>query len=290
MKILIIYNPLAGRQNKKDLQIKKFLKNFDLEIIWHYTTQGSFSQLNPEAFDRIFVAGGDGTVKEIASWIIRNKADVPLAIIPIGSGNILASSLGIPLEIKKALQLGFTNKIEKINVGLVNNKHYFLVAAGCGFDAKVIKHTSRKMKKAWGFLAYVFSLIFNFFNTKTNKFFIKIDNDVKKTVIAQSILVSNFSKFFNLTLNPQAKDNNDFLNISILKSLNIKDLGILLYRFLNGKYGKDWRYEYYVAKKIYILPYNKNTHIQIDGEIVELPYLDIQIIPKALKIIANKLP
>ncbi len=289
MKILIIYNPLAGKEKKKDLQIKRFLKDYNLEIIWHYVRQGSFVNLNPQNFDRIFVAGGDGTVREAASWLISKKANVPLIIIPIGSGNILASSLGIPLEIKKALQLGFSDKIRKINVGLVNNKYYFLVAAGCGFDAKVIKHTTRKMKKAWGFLAYIFSLVFNFFNTETNKFFIKVD-DMKKTVTAQSILVSNFPKFFNLVLNPQLKINDNVLNVSIIKTLHIKDLGILLYRFLIGKYKKDWRYEYYAAKKIYILPYNKNTHIQIDGEIVELPYLDIQIIPQALKIIANKLP
>jgi diacylglycerol kinase (ATP) len=289
MKILIIYNPLAGKKSKKDKLIKNFLKDFDFEIDWHYTTKETFTILNPEEYDRIFAAGGDGTIKEVASWIINNKSQTPLAIIPIGSANILALSLGIPLETKKALKLGFTNNIQKIDVGLVNNRHYFLIAAGCGFDAKVIKNTSRKLKKSWGFIAYFISLILNFFSSKANKFFIKTD-EMQKTVTAQSIFISNFAKLFNLTLNPKAKINDGYLNLSILKTLNFRDMGILFYRWFNGSYAKDWRYEYHAVKNIYILPFYNKTPMQIDGEVVDLPYMDIKIIPQALKIIANKLP
>ena len=289
MKILIVYNPLAGKKSKKDQQIKNLLKNFTFEVKWHYTTEGTFTDLNPAHFDRIFVCGGDGTIKEVASWIINNHSNTPLAIIPIGTANILALSLSIPLDIKRALKFGFTQNIQKIDVGLINNRHHFLIAAGCGFDAKVIKNTTRKLKKTWGFIAYIISMIFSFFNTKANKFFIKIDGQ-QKTVTAQSIFVSNFASFFNLTLNPKAKINDGYLNISILKTLNISDLGILIYRWFTRNYQKDWRYEYYTAKTLYILPFYKKTPIQIDGEVIELPYLDIKILPKALKIIATKLP
>ncbi|MFC1598844.1 diacylglycerol/lipid kinase family protein [Patescibacteria group bacterium] len=289
MKILIIYNPFSGKKSHKDKQIKNWLKKLNFEADWHYTTQGSFDNLDPDHYDRIFVAGGDGTVKETASWIINKKSNTPLAIIPVGSANILALSSGIPLDTKKAINLGLTDKIQKIDVGIVNNKHYFLVAAGCGFDAKVIKNTSRKMKKTWGWLAYLVGLITSFFSSKSNKFFIKID-DQSQTVNAQSIFISNFTKFFNFNLNPKAQINDGLLNVSILNTLNIKDLTILLPRLLMRKYKKDWRYQYETAKEIYVLPFNNKTPIQIDGEVVDLPYLDIKILPQVLKIIANKLP
>lgn len=288
MKILIIYNSLAGKKAKKDKQIKNLLKNFNVQATWHYTTEGTFTNLNPDDYERIFAVGGDGTIKEIASWIICRKSQTPLAILPVGSANILAMTLGIPLDIKNSLKLGFTDKIHKIDVGLINHRHYFLIAAGCGFDAKVIKNTSHKIKRFWGFLAYVISLIFSFFNTKANKFFIKID-DQSKTVTAQNIFISNFAQFFNLNLNPEAQINDGTLNVSILKSLHINDLRILIPRFLKGKHEKDWRYEYYTAKEIYVLPFTKRTPIQIDGEIVDLPYLNVTIIPQALNIIANKI-
>lgn len=289
MKILIIYNPLSGKKNKKDKLIKNFLKNYDFEFVWHYTTEGSFSKLNPNGFDRIFAAGGDGTIKEVASWIIRQQSQTPLAIIPIGSANILALSLGIPLETKRALKFGFTDQIKKIDVGLVNNRYHFLIATGVGFDAKVIKNTSRKMKKTWGWIAYIISLIYSFFSTKANKYFIKIGKE-QKTVTAQSIFISNFASFFNLSLNPQAKINDGYLNISVLKTLNIRDLSILLNRLFHKKYLSDWRYQYFTAKEIYVLPFYKKTPVQIDGEVVELTHLDVKIVTQALRIIAKKLP
>ncbi|MCX6746465.1 MAG: diacylglycerol kinase family protein [Candidatus Parcubacteria bacterium] len=289
MRILFIYNPEAGKKSKKDQAIKNYLNKYNVNFIWHDTSTGSFIQYDPDQFARIFACGGDGTIKEVAAWILSKHSQTPLAIIPIGSANILAQSLAIPLEINKALNLGFINNVHKIDVGLINNRYYFLIAAGCGFDARIIKNTSRKAKKAWGILAYVTTLILNFFNVKPNKFFLKFDG-YSKTVTAQSIFISNFAKFFNLTLNPESRIDDGYLNISILKTLRLKDLLILIRRFLFEDYQKDWRYEFHKVKEIYILPFNKKTHMQIDGEVIELPYLDIKVLPSALNIIAIKLP
>lgn len=289
MKLLIIYNPLAGKKKPKDRLIRSICKKMNLDYHWHDMSTGAFAQYNPFDFQRIFVAGGDGTVREIAAWLISQNCKVPMAIIPVGSANILAGSLGVSADYTKAIKLGLSDKVQTIDAGLINNREYFLIAAGCGFDAKVIKTTSRKLKKIWGFFAYVFSLIYHFFSSKATKYFIKIDNE-SYTVTAQSIFISNFAKFFNLNLNPSSKIDDGYLSISILKTLNIRDLGIIIYRLLKGNYLKDWRYEFYKAKQIYVLPFNRKVPKQIDGDYSELAYLDVKILPQALNIIANKLP
>jgi diacylglycerol kinase (ATP) len=289
MKALLIYNPQAGKKKSKDRQIRSICKKIGLDYQWHDLSTGSFSSYNPNDFDRIFVAGGDGTVKEVAAWIIGQKSQTPIALLPTGSANILAASLAIPTDYEKAIRLGLTDKIYKIDAGLINNREYFLIAAGCGFDAKVIKNTPRKLKKIWGFMAYVFSLIYSFFSRESYKYFIKIDNE-SYTVTAQSVFISNFAKFFNLNLNPSSKINDGYLSISILKTLNIQDLSIVAYRLLKGYYLKDWRYEFYKAKQIYVLPFNRKVPKQIDGDYTELAYLDVKILPQVLNIVANKLP
>jgi diacylglycerol kinase (ATP) len=289
MKFLFIYNPFAGKKNPKDRQIRGICKNLKIDYLWHDLSTGAFNSYNPDDFARIFVAGGDGTVKEVAAWLISHKSHTPLAIIPIGSANILASSLSVPADLEKAIKLGLTDKIQKIDAGLINNREYFLIAVGCGFDAKVIKNTSRKLKKVWGWLAYVFSLIYSIFSSQAHKYFIKID-DQSYTVTAQSVFISNYAKFFNLNLNPTSKINDGYLSLSILKTLNIRELGIVVYRLFKGHYLKDWRYEFYKAKQIYVLPFNRKIAKQIDGDTMELAYLDVKIMPQALNVIANKLP
>ena len=289
MRSLIIYNPLAGKKKNKDKHIKAICKKINLDYQWHDVSTGSFTNYNPGDFQRIFVVGGDGTIKEVAAWLIEKKCTVPLAIIPCGSANILASSLSIPLDMEKAIKLGITNNVHKIDAGLINNREYFLIAAGCGFDAKVIKNASPKSKKIWGFTAYIFSLIYSFFSSQAHKYFLKID-DESYTVTAQSIFISNYAKFFNLNLNPASNINDGYLSLSVLKTLNIRELGIVIYRLFKGHYIKDWRYEFYKAKKIYVLPFNRKVPKQIDGDSFDLPYLDVKILPQAINIIANKLP
>jgi len=289
MPILFIYNPSAGRKKSKDKQIRAICQALNLDYVWHDLSTGAFTVYNPDDWQRIFVAGGDGTIKEVAAWLIAKKSQTPIALIPIGSANILASALAVPADFNKAIKLGLTDQIYKIDAGLINNREYFLIAAGCGFDAKVIKNTPRKLKKAWGWLAYIFSIMYSFFSSQANKYFIKIDEE-SYTVTAQSIFISNFAKFFNLNLNPASKINDGYLSIGILKTLNIRDLGIIVFRLLKGYYLKDWRYEFHKAKQIYVLPFNRKVPKQIDGDSIELAYLDIKILPQALNIIANKLP
>jgi diacylglycerol kinase family enzyme len=91
-------------------------------------------------------------------------------------------------------------------------------------------------------------------------------------------------------LNPTSKINDGYLSLSILKTLNIRDVGIVAYRLFNGQHIRDWRYEFYRAKNIYILPLKKKVPIQIDGDSIGLTYLDVKILPQVLNIIANKLP
>jgi len=289
MKVLIIYNPLSGKKKSKDKQIKNIGRKLALDFQWHDLSTGSFTNLNPLDYERIFVCGGDGTIKEVATWLMAKKSMTPLAIIPQGSANILALSLGVPTDPEKALKLGLSEKIQKIDAGFINHREYFLIAAGCGFDAKVIKNTTRKLKSIWGSVAYLISLIYSFFSTRANKYFIKIDDD-SFTFTAQSVFISNYGKFFNLNINPASRINDGYLSLGILKTLNIHDLGILAYRFITGRYQKDWRYEFYKAKKIYVLPFNRKVPKQIDGDSIELPYFDVEILPQALNIIANKLP
>lgn len=289
VKYLIIYNEKSGQRfydNKKS--ILHYLKKHDIQYVIHNTTpDGSFTHLNPDNYKRIIVSGGDGTLKEVANWVIQKNSNTPLAILPKGSANLVAQYLGIPSNPVKALIIALNNESKKIDVGVINKREYFLLAAGVGFDAKVIKNTSRKLKRIFGIFAYGYGIIKSFLNINRNKVFVKSES-IEKVFRVQSIFISNISDFFNFQINPESEIDDGYLNVSIFRPINALDLFKIIGRIILKKYKKGSRHSYFKTKKIYILPFSKKSHIQIDGEITNLPYLDIEVVPLALNIITNR--
>ena len=93
------------------------------------------SELLWEGVDLIVVAGGDGTVREVASTLVGKT--VPLLIIPLGTFNNFARSLSLPADPIGACQLLQTGVLRQIDVGTANGRHFFFEAAGVGVDAQL---------------------------------------------------------------------------------------------------------------------------------------------------------
>jgi diacylglycerol kinase family enzyme len=104
--------------------------------------------------DVIFVWGGDGAVRAALAPLVGGVAS--LAIVPAGTANLLAVNLGIPRDIGKAVQIGLHGRRRRLDVGIVNGEH-FAVMAGAGFDALMIRDTSKRLKGLLGPLAYVWT-------------------------------------------------------------------------------------------------------------------------------------
>lgn len=99
----------------------------------------------------LFVWGGDGMVQHCVDALV--KADVALAILPAGTGNLLAASFEIPKDISKAVEIGLHGARKKIDVGVMNGER-FVAMAGTGLDAIMIRDTSTAAKQRLGRLAY----------------------------------------------------------------------------------------------------------------------------------------
>jgi diacylglycerol kinase (ATP) len=93
------------------------------------------SELLREGVDLIVVAGGDGTVREVASTLVGKT--VPLLVIPLGTFNNFARSLSLPADPIGACQLLQTGVLRQIDVGIANGRHFFFEAAGVGVDAQL---------------------------------------------------------------------------------------------------------------------------------------------------------
>jgi YegS/Rv2252/BmrU family lipid kinase len=131
------------------------------EPLWLETTaadpgRGKAGEAVAAGADLVLACGGDGTVTACAQGVAGTG--VPLAIIPIGTGNLLARNLGLPGSLAEALKVALTGTDQPIDVGMANGT-LFVVMAGLGLDARMLSDTSEPLKKRMGWAAYAISII-----------------------------------------------------------------------------------------------------------------------------------
>ncbi|WP_199426887.1 diacylglycerol/lipid kinase family protein [Thermaerobacillus caldiproteolyticus] len=103
-------------------------------------------ELSSEQCDAVVAVGGDGTVHDVANGLI--DSNIPLGVIPAGSGNDFARALDIPMDYKKALERILMGKQRKIDIGRIGNE-YCITVTGIGFDGKVAEVNNASKYKSW---------------------------------------------------------------------------------------------------------------------------------------------
>jgi diacylglycerol kinase (ATP) len=218
-RIRFIINPIAGTKFKilRPEAIHKCIddRRFEVEIV--YTQRaGHATELAAQAaldnIDIVAIAGGDGSVNE-AARALKNSTTA-LAIIPIGSGNGVARKLGVPMKIKKALELINHGTIKTIDGGEVNGE-FFLMSPGIGFDAAMLKNFDTfKKRGVWGYVKSIFQT-----SKKFQPFEVTINLDgkeIKETVY--SILLSNIGQLgYGITFDKTAAVDDGVLELVTLK-------------------------------------------------------------------------
>ncbi|MDX2226202.1 MAG: diacylglycerol kinase family lipid kinase [Verrucomicrobiae bacterium] len=154
-EIFVILNPMARGERARAL--RKNLDHLSAHAIIKLTSAaGDATQMARRAADQgfrtIVAAGGDGTINEVINGLALSKAR--LGILPLGTVNVLARELGIPLRIDRAWELIVQGHSRTIDLARANDK-YFVQLAGVGLDAQTIRETTFGFKKIWGPLSYV---------------------------------------------------------------------------------------------------------------------------------------
>ncbi|XVU23950.1 diacylglycerol/lipid kinase family protein [Actinoplanes sp. CA-054009] len=144
--------------------------------------------------DLLVVWGGDGMVQRSIDVLAREKggSKIPLAIMPAGTGNLLASNLGVPADLEQAVDVALHGEHHRIDLGRLNGE-YFGVMAGVGFDGAMINDADRNMKDRLGKLAYVWAGV-RHVNGEAPRARIRIDGNDWFEDEASCVLIGNVSK------------------------------------------------------------------------------------------------
>ncbi|PII85846.1 diacylglycerol kinase [Leucobacter sp. OLJS4] len=143
-------------------------------------------------------SGGDGTIRAISEAL--RGTGVPLAVIPQGTGNLLARNLGIPLnDLGAAVRAAFRGTNRPIDLGVMTiirqdeseDEHVFLVLAGMGLDARAIRSTSSSLKKRVGWLAYVDAGLRTMIRESPLQILYSVDGKASKSLSVYTVMIGN---------------------------------------------------------------------------------------------------
>ena len=170
-----------------------------------------------------------------------------MGIIPTGSGNGLALSIGIPNNIKKAIEKINSQNIKKIDCISVNDLHSINLI-GFGFDALVAKEFSKEYSR--GLIKYIYLTFKLLFKFKPKEFKIKLKNEVKKIKVF-SLNICNGQQFGNnFIISPKAKLDDGNLRVCIIRNFNRYQFFYLLVLFFFNKIHSSKFFTSFKTKKI----------------------------------------
>jgi YegS/Rv2252/BmrU family lipid kinase len=163
--------------------------------------------------DVVLACGGDGTVTACAESI--TGTGVPLAIIPLGTGNQLARNIGLPMGRDEALAVALGGSQRAIDTGRVNGS-LFVVMAGLGLDARMLEGTSDELKKRLGWFAYAISVV-RHLGDRPMRVTVSADGDRRRRMRASTLIVGNVGQLRGgLPLLPDARPDDGVLDAVVL--------------------------------------------------------------------------
>jgi len=231
----VVYNPI-----KVDIDaIKEAVKREETAAGWPETLffetsaedpgQGPTAEALAAGATLVIAAGGDGTVRAIAEAL--RGSDASLALLPSGTGNLLARNLKLTLnDMDHSIASAFTGHDRAIDIARIKieradksvDQHSYLVMAGLGIDAKMIANTDDDLKAKAGWLAYVKAIVLVFKDKNRLHFRYKLDQHRERSVSAHSIMIGNCGSLpANILLMPDAAVDDSVFDVLVLNPKSV---------------------------------------------------------------------
>jgi len=292
MNILLIYNPKSGHQSftqSLDLIIKRVQEEGYQLLLYRldgYEELGPyFDTVDLDAVDRIWIAGGDGTLNTVVNEMLKRSIELPIGIFPVGTANDFANYFELPKSIDEQIDIALGHICTPADIGKMNDQ-YFINVASLGALIDVSQRTDTTAKNTLGMLAYYIKGLEELPTLKPI--------DVRLTL---GEMTFNRSLYFMLVMNGKSaggfKKLGNFADISdglfdviIFNKCPVFEMMGLLIKVMNGEHVNSEYVEYYQTNEI-VVESDQNIPSDVDGEGgSELP-LKIINIPRRIRVLTR---
>lgn len=302
MHALLIANPIAGQGRARRVLplVERGLRGFidDLEVDCTCAPGDAAAKARKAAskgVDLVVVAAGDGTVREVIDELLAT--DIPLAVIPLGTGNVLARELNLPLDswrpggLRKALEVIRRGRIRSVDAGRVRGlvpssaqERHFVLMAGVGFDASVVAGVRRGLKDLLASWAYVFSLLGSLLSKRPVRFSVTSPRRSFEGE-AWAVIVGNSASYaWRLRVCPWARMDDGLLDVTVLRACNRLRFACMMVQAIWAGHASSRYVLHFTAPTVEIRA-EPPVPVQLDGDVVGGTPVSIEVMPGALRLV-----
>jgi YegS/Rv2252/BmrU family lipid kinase len=294
-RVAVIFNPVSAgeraAERKRELVAALTAAGAD-EVMVEETTEddpgrGATERAMAQGVDVVLVAGGDGTVMSCVSALAGSPT--PLAVLPSGTGNLLATNLGLPGDLDEAAQVALHGHRRRLDVGALAGEGVdgdrFVVMSGMGFDAAMLRDADPAMKSRVGAFAYVLSGLRQI-GRRPAEYRITLDGLPPFSRVGQGMLVGNLGRLQGgLDVLPGAQPDDGVLDVGVLQVRSLAGwlrlAGRVLFR--RGRRGPSGPpLELFRARRVEV-DCNRPQPIERDGDPAPpRRHLTVEVVPSAL--------
>jgi diacylglycerol kinase (ATP) len=295
-RVFVVFNPTAGQEGQSD-EIRAALARHFVAPRWtpeiHETTgEEDVTAICRGACARgaslVIAAGGDGTLVGVANGLVYSQ--VPLGIIPLGTGNNLARALRIPLTLNEAVELLVSDhavmEVDALKVG----ERYFFSNVSVGISAKMANETKPANKKRFGRLAYVLAMIKRSSIFRLRRYTLTLDGQ-PRSILAAEVLISNTTMLVKppFLFGPPETLNDGQLEIYVVTARTLLDYVRLVWALFTRPGKPAAKLSHWAAKQsARIDAIRRSPLVQADGEMIGHTPVEIRLAPKAIRVIIPK--
>jgi len=294
-RVLLIENPVAARAHTDVVQtVCRVLEREGWDVDLAGTTRPNeagnlAAQGVKDGVDVIAVYAGDGTTTQAVSGMIGSH--VPLALIPAGTGNLLAGNLRIPQDPTRAALLVTRGMRRRIDVGKIDRPEgprYYAVACGTGLDAQVMIGAPAEKKRRWGSLAYVGAALPALYGITPVAHRITIDG---KTIEMDAVVVevANCGEVTSLhfDLGPGITVDDGWLDVIAVRARGmVESLAAIWELYTGGKNGAR-RITRFRGRSITVES-DRARPVQADGDLLGNTPLKVEVVPGAIEVMVAR--
>jgi diacylglycerol kinase (ATP) len=291
--ISVILNPSAGSAADLDDIVAKISRLRGVEI--RLTTKpGSAARLAKTALAKgrrlIIAAGGDGTLNEVINGVGENLGDAAVGLIPLGTGNDFARTIGVPPDIEQALELIRARETRPVDLVRVTSDEvrYFVNVSAGGFSGLVNEKLTPQMKKTWGPLAYLRSAAAALPELRAYQTTLAFDNAESLRIELYNVVVANGRYVAGgMLIAPDASIDDGLLDIVLIPKRPAAELAVLAAQVALGTHLTSDAIVFRRAAKLTVNS-KPGMWFNVDGELVGNEPARFEILPGALRFVAPK--